>query len=56
MHSLLARDPDILSDNDATLLERRIATFLQEELRRAQEQGQPSDVVGDDDPEIAPRR
>jgi hypothetical protein len=42
MHSLLARDPDILSDHDATLLDRRIATFLQEELRRAQEKGQPS--------------
>jgi len=56
MHSLLARDPDILSDNDATLLERRIATFLQEELRRAQEKGQSSDVIVDDDPEIAARR
>jgi DNA-binding transcriptional regulator YdaS (Cro superfamily) len=38
MHSLLTLDPDILSNHNATLLERRIATFLYEELRQAQEE------------------
>jgi DNA-binding transcriptional regulator YdaS (Cro superfamily) len=35
IHSLLTLDPDILSNHNATLLERRIATFLYEELRQA---------------------